>query len=93
MSRLWILEKVCSFWYRRPNVFVECRIKVVAVRNFSSTVGFSTITNEFLELGMGNLVRRHTRMEIVSFTVTFDEHTAIFSEISNKNLEHLEQKR
>jgi len=31
-------------------------------------------------------------METVNFTVPFDGHTATFLEISNKNLEHLEQK-
>jgi len=32
-------------------------------------------------------------MEVVSFTVIFYGNTATFSEIYNKNLEHLEQKR
>lgn len=51
------------------------------------------ITNEFLELGVGNLVRRHSGMEVVCFTIIFCGNTATYSEIYNKNLEHLEQKR
>jgi hypothetical protein len=48
--------------------------------------------NKFLELDMGNLVERHTRLETVSFTLTFVGDTGTFSEISNENLGYLEKK-
>ena len=92
MSRLWILEKVCSFWYSRPNVFVECQIKSGGRAKFF--INFRLYDdNWFLELDMGNLVQSHTWLESVCFTITFDGDTGTFSEISNKNLGLLEQER
>lgn len=57
---------------------------MVAVRNILSSFGFSTITNEFFELDVGDLVWRHTGVEIVSFTITFDGDTGTFSESITK---------